>query len=628
MAENRIQVTLTARDLLSPQLGQIRNSIDAIGARANIRVGLNDIRNLGQSDLANLKSRMDSFKSLGANLSPPDSSQGFLGAALFGSLGATAIAQGIQMVGSGIQAAIGSIQSAARMQINDLALAGNLATQLGVNFGKAKGLVADTSIEISKMAEALPGENADYNAIFSQISATVAGNARGDLGKFKEDAMELTKRFGVLSSIRGLDANQSGSAVNRALAGTMGLSEVFQIDIFQKYPMLQSSVRDQLKAIGKSTEDWKSLSNDMRSKILLKGARGAVSDDTIGAFSGTVDSMIAEAKSTLFDERRGIFGFLRGLESMGGRSALDSVQGSMMSFKGLLESLGAMGNRYGLTLDPMAGVIKVMDWFSDLSGTINGVLNGENSSTLTSFLTNTTTGFFEGFNNLINLGLKGISNTNWGSLGKLIGVYIGDGFTKIFTRTDWGAISQILIRSLQGLGDFTLSFIMGAVEGNFKELADAFNRVKETIMSWADGLLTAFKKPGDSMNNFVQQVQKDPLSAVGNVLGGIAGRLNPLGDNGVVGALKNGGGIIGGMLNKPSETTATPFSTPVTSGIPSNTLGVPLNIPKTPDANKQAFVAPNVIINGTQMQSPQEIANAVMGAINEAYGKFKEGSLA
>ncbi|MDZ8090457.1 MAG: hypothetical protein RMZ42_00690 [Nostoc sp. DedQUE05] len=628
MAENRIQVTLTARDLLSPQLGQIRSNIEALGARANIRVGISDIRNLGQSDLARLRSQMDSFRDIGANLGQLGGSQGFLGAALFGQLGASAIAQGVQMVGSGIRAAIGSIQTAARTQINDLALAGNLATQLGVNFGKAKGLVADTSIEISKMAEALPGENADYNAIFSQISATVAGNARGDLGKFKEDAMELTKRFGVLSSIRGLDANQSGSAVNRALAGTMGLSEVFQIDIFQKYPMLQSSVRDQLKAIGKSTEDWKSLSNDMRSKILLKGARGAVSDDTVASFSGTVDSMIAEAKSSLFDERRGLFGFLRGLESMGGRSAMDSVQGSMMSFKGLLESLGAIAKSQGLTFDPMEGIIRVVDWFSDLSGTVNGVLNGENSSTLTSFLTNTTTGFFEGFNNLINLGLKGISNINWGSLGKLVGVYIGDGFTKIFTRTDWGAISQILIRSLQGLGDFTLNFIMGAVEGNFRELGNAFNRVKESIMAWGDGILNAVKKPGDSVNSFVQQVQKDPLSATTNALGGLAGRLNPLGDNGVLGALKNGGGVIGGILNKPSETTATPFSTPVTPGIPSNTLGVPLNIPKTSDANKQAFVAPNVIINGTQMQSPQEIANAVMGAINEAYGKFKEGSLA
>ncbi|ACC84719.1 hypothetical protein [Nostoc punctiforme] len=606
MADNRIQVTLTARDLLSPQLGQIRSNIEALGASANIRVGLSDIRNLGQADLTRLRTQMDSLK-------PPDSSQGFMGAALFGNLGASAITQGIQMVTQGIQASIGAIQSAARTQINDLALAGNLATQLGVNFGKAKGLVADTSIEISKMAEALPGENADYNAIFSQISATVAGNAKGDVGKFKEESMELTKRFGVLSSIRGLDANQSGSAINRALAGTMGLSEVFQIDIFQKYPMLQSSVRDQLKAIGKSTEDWKSLSNDMRSKILLTGAKGAVSDDTVASFSGTVDSMIAEAKSSLFDERRGIFGFLRTLGSMGGRSTLDSVQGAMQSFKALLESLGSIK---GFSVDPMEGVISVMDWFSDLAGSVNGVLNGENSSTITSFLTNTTTGFFEGFNNLVNLGLKGISNTNWGNLGKQVGVYIGDGFTKIFTRTDWGAISQILVKSLQGLGDFTLNFIMGAVEGNFKELGNAFNRVKDAVMTWANDTLKVFNKPGELLEN----LKTRPLAAIGDTLKSVGGRLNPLGDNGVVGALKNGGGFIGGMLNSNPITPLNPNS--------SNSPIIPLEIPKPPDNNKQAFVAPHVIINGTHMQNPQEIANAVMGAINEAYGKFKEGSLA
>ncbi|MEH2183049.1 hypothetical protein [Nostoc sp.] len=589
MTDNRIQVTLTARDLLSPQLGQIKNTIESLGAKANIRLGLNDIRNLGQTDLTRLRSQIDSFRDVGANLSQLGGSQGFFGAALFGQLGASAIVQGIQMVGSGIQAAIGSIQTAARTQINDLALAGDLASQLGVNFTKAKGLVAETADEISKMAEQLPGENKDYNAIFNQISATVAGNAKGDISKFKEESMELTKRFGILSSIRGLDANQSGSAINRALAGTMGLREVFQIDIFQKFPLLQKNITDQLKAMGKGTEDWMKLTNETREKILLNGAKGAVTNDTVDSFSGTVDSMIAEAKAGLFDERRGMFGFLKKLPGMQDRSAMDAVQGSMMSFKSLLESLGSLNNRYGLNFDPMEGVIRTFDWFSDFAGTVNGVLNGEDPKSIFKVFDSS----FDFGNAMMKNLAKSVDKIDWILIGKGLATTFEWGLTKVFTF-DWVSLAST----------FT-SLISGSIMSLGTAIAQIISDIPKTITS------------GEISRKIYEsnQSQNDPKAEYNQNLPQV-GKQNDL------------FGSMGDVLRIPQASEWLNKSIPgLNDPNASWNVGTPLSIPKTSDVNRQAF-APTVNVNGAQMQNPQDIASAVMNAINAEYGKFKQNSLA
>ncbi|WP_375471085.1 hypothetical protein [uncultured Nostoc sp.] len=542
---------------------------------------------------------------MGANLGQLGGSQGFLGAALFGQLGASAIAQGVQMVGSGIQAAIGSIQTAARTQINDLALAGDLASQLGVNFNKAKGLVAETANEISKMAEQLPGENKDYNAIFNQISATVAGNSKGDISKFKEESMELTKRFGILASVRGLDANQSGSAINRALAGTMGLREVFQIDIFQKFPLLQKNITDQLKAMGKGTDDWMKLTNETREKILLNGAKGAVTDDTVNSFSGTVDSMIAEANSYLFDERRGMFGFLKKLPGMQDRSVMDAVQGSMISFKGLLESLGSLGNRFGLAFDPMEAVIRVFDWFSDLAGTVNGVLNGEKSATISDFFINTNRALIDGFNRIVNKFSDITKTVNWGDFGKQIGRTLTVSITEWITRLDWGAIAVSLLELGKSSLETQAGLVYGAIQGLFESINNTIRNIPTNTLK-AVGINT--DNPG----------VKSSLDMVGNTFkwgSSIAAKFaGPLGTLYQIGETNN--------LANPGKPLDSTMSTNGTGN-----LVTPLVIPKTPDANKQAF-APTVNVSGIQMQNPQDVASAVMRTINAEYGKFKQNSLA
>ncbi|MHC5778005.1 MAG: hypothetical protein ACYTXP_29955 [Nostoc sp.] len=138
-------VTLSARDLLSPELGKIKSNIESLGAKARISIGLKDLKGMNPEEMTRLKSGIASFRD---NLSSEASkvsegsggSGGFISAALFGSLGIGAVLAGISMISQGVQSAIGSVQSAAKLQTTGLAQAGDFASQLGVNFGKAKNI--------------------------------------------------------------------------------------------------------------------------------------------------------------------------------------------------------------------------------------------------------------------------------------------------------------------------------------------------------------------------------------------------------------------------------------------------------------------------------------------------------
>lgn len=506
------------------------------------------------------------------------------------------------LVTSGVQNMIGTVQGAAKTQTLGLAQAGDLSSQLGVNFAKAKDLVSETRIEISKMAAALPGENSDYNAINTQISATVASYAKGDIAKFKEDSLELTKRFGVLASVRGVDANMGGSAVNRVLSGNMGIGEAFGVnDIFQKNPLLRKFVDEQLKIIGKSESDWKALTTETRAKILKVSAKQAVADETIASFDGTVDSMIQIANSTLFDADTGLFGFLRKLKETGGRSGLDAVQGAMQTVGNLMNTLGIIGDNKILGIDPMAGIVATLDWFSDLSNTVNASLHGEKAS-VTPMLSKLFTDVFTNFNDLLKGSINVLSNIRWGDLGKQLGYLTGQVFTQIFTRLDWGAIAEGTIKAVYGLSDFVGGFLVGAIQGSLDELGSAIGRVFDYITHWVESTINGL---GKNINTGVGHFVNNPVGATGDVLGGIVGRLNPFGDNGVVGALKSGGGIIGGVLNQPTS---------------------PLPIPTSPKDNRQAF-APTINVP-VQNGSPQENAQAMLQALNQAYVQFSQNSLA
>jgi hypothetical protein len=415
---NQVEVTITAKDLLSPKLNDIKNNISSLGSQ---------------------------FDSISRNMGS-DRSQGMLGAALFGNLGAQGVLAGLNLVSQGINGVKDSIMEAAKAQTLSLSQAGDLAAQLGTSFDKAKTIVESTQISLSKIAAQLPGENKDYEAILGQISATVAKTSGGNVEAYTASALEITKRLGLLAYTRGANADGAGSSANRALAGSLSFGGMRQLEIFEKNPLLMQYLSSELKNVGFQDTDWQKLTNQVREQVFIRALRKATSDSTIAAYEGTVDSMVAEAKSALFDPRTGIFGALRRVKELGNRNLLDASAAGLTALGALFGKLGEIGSKMGLSADgPMAGIIRIVDFFTDLTNATTGMLNGDGPKMVKELINS----FFTGLNKALANADKLLYNMDWVALGRALGNVISFGVSKIFD-INWGSLTSIVVNAVSG----------------------------------------------------------------------------------------------------------------------------------------------------------------------------------
>ena len=152
------------------------------------------------------------------------------------------------------------ITSAASAQTSLIVSAGDVGSLMGVSYGKALSVVKGIQTEISKMAAALPGETAGYSQIANGITATMALGAKGNLKKFRDDTVELTRTLGMLAATKGVDMTQAAGAANKLVSGSAGLGELFGTnDVFQKNPLFRLYLNAELKNLGKHEKDWEKL---------------------------------------------------------------------------------------------------------------------------------------------------------------------------------------------------------------------------------------------------------------------------------------------------------------------------------------------------------------------------------
>lgn len=620
--DNQVVVTLSAKDLLSPQLGQIRRNIESVGASARASLTSRDLMGLNPGQLAAIRGNMQDIGNIGAG----SGSNGILSASLFGNLGATALSAGLGLVASGIQNIFGAIGTAAKTQTLGLAEAGDLAGKLGINFGKAKDLVRDTRIEIVKMAAALPGETEDFTNIGSSISSTIASISGGDTKKYKEQLLGLTEGYGVLGSIRGADSTMGGNALNKLLSGGSTLAEAFNVEIFARNPALREEILKQHKLIGGGKE-FKELSTQTRFEILDAARKKAITQETLASFDGTVDSMIQIMKTNIFNQDTGLFGFLKAIPSMGNRTGLDSVQG-------LMQTLGSLGNTVmpfvtslGFNSDTfMAGFIGITDWFTDLTNGFNGLLQGENILSMD--------GVFNGFVD----GLKNIFNGTFQGLQKIIDridwLKVGSGLSRLgfaiwrgVWMLDWGAVARVLFKTLITV---PISIIAGGISNIAYEVVEnvrkAFNFITDQIRGFMDSINPVNKvknalgiKSGSQEEKIVNRVADFGIKqAVGTIPG-------------IGGALKTGMDLYG-ILNpaKKEETNNQPNSVTNILGGNSQPTGASSPLPeiKGNAGAKQISYNPSFTIAPQAGTDAEGLVALIRNTINNDWIEFKANALA
>lgn len=574
MAANAIEVTLFARDLISGVLGKIKTQATGLdGTFTNLlsKFGRDILPNIPAGVLSQfgyLKSAIGSLQTPFGTVSSiltklktqfsglGNAAEGTTGAVggMFGSfLAANLATAGIDLVINKVRQLGGAIQDAAKLQTNILATSSDIGTNLGVPIDQAQQVVERMNIKIAGLAAALPGSTQGYTAVFNALGSAIAKQHRGNVEEFETTAADITKRVGVLASIRNIDPAQSGSVIERLISGNGGFGELALNDVLQKNAVFKQALIDGMAAMGVDQKQWQRLSSQMRLKIVQQALRVATPDSLIDSFNGTVDSMLESIKSNLFDPMIGTFGMLRKVPSAAGRSVIDAVQGFLQAWLSFSTSVGRISKALGISFDPLQPLIAVIDFFADIGNSLAGLLDTDSPREIMRTI-------ISGVNNWLNRLLTGIWSLDIGTFTTRLTNAVNGfwrSFSSFWMSVDWFAVGRMVVPTVlqvfRLLAEFLLKLnftdvlkyvialclgiikllagiIVGALEGLVATVALLLKAAIVTPLSnigtavkyvW-DNVITFFRGLYDTVSGWLRQVQnilQPVVSAVTNPVG-------------------------------------------------------------------------------------------------------------
>lgn len=377
-----------------------------------------------------------------------------------------------------------ALWDAAKQQTQTIATSSDVATNLAVPIGEARKTVEGIQATLAKTAAELPGTTNDYNQAFLAIGGTLAGMFQGDVEGFKAASEEMTKRVGILGSIRGVSGGESGMAMNRLLSGTMGYGEARQLDLFQKNPQLQKLLEAESKQRGLDISRIQKWSQQDRYQVISKALTLAAPDSLINEFKGTTESIIQSWQTNLFDPMVGIFGVSRRIASEGNRTALDAFANLLTQIDILAKAMGGIG------FDPMEGLIQFFDWMALGTAKLTALKQQGASFSIENFgqmFSQYREWLTSEVPKAINAGLKGLlkflDSADWGEIGYFVIDTLLEGlktFGKIIISLDWGAVINILISVLAG----SIEALAGGIRAAFDNTLENIKGVFTTIDQW------------------------------------------------------------------------------------------------------------------------------------------------
>ena len=394
-----------------------------------------------------------------ANIAP----QGAVGKAIFG-IGVSATLAGLAAVTAGVGLLTRELQRAANVEVAVIGKSHDIAKNMGIGAGAARGIYDTVESDLAKAAGPLPGTTSDYTNIFNQIAGGLS-RAVPDQDEFERLGVDISKRVGVLAQKAGADPSMGGSAINRAILGTSGLGELRQIDIFQKSDV-GVAITDELNKLGKEDKDWKNLTAALRVQVLENALKYATPDAMISEMSTGAAAITESWMSSLFDPLVGAFGVRRDVESRG-KSAVDAYTELLQSLDYMFSAINrvtGLGN-----IDPMGKVIDFIDWLADLVDSVSRALD-------------------------MGKGLRSV----FGGLGAATGEFIGAAIGYL------PKLALIILRAvpglIRGIHSFMLNLTIGFFKGFFGAAADTGQWMRQGIREWLDKL---FKKLEDALIGWV-----------------------------------------------------------------------------------------------------------------------------
>lgn len=412
-------------------------------------------------------------------------------------LGAGIAFKGIDLAIDKVNALRTALWDAAKQQTQTIATSSDVATNLAVPIGDARKTVEGIQATLAKTAAELPGTTNDYNQAFLAIGGTLAGMFQGDVEGFKAASEEMTKRVGILGSIRGVSGGESGMAMNRLLSGTMGFGEARQLDLFQKNPQLQKLLEAESKQRGLDISRIQKWSLQDRYQVISKALTLAAPDSLINEFKGTTESIIQSWQTNLFDPMVGIFGVSRRIASEGNRTALDALANLLTQIDILTKAMGGMG------VDPMKELIRFFDWLALGAAQLAGMRQrGEEFLNFERWY-GWMMSIRDGLPDAINAGLAGLKRfldtVNWEEVGKYFFLSVQGALTllaKLVASINWGDVVNIFVSLISG----AIRAFTGYVTEGFRQL---FDTLINGIKSWFDIIKNAVSDPVGTVKSFL-----------------------------------------------------------------------------------------------------------------------------
>jgi hypothetical protein len=503
------------------------------------------------------------------------------------------------------------IEDAAKAQTSMIVSAGDVGTLMGVSYAKGLSAVKDIQKEISKMAAALPGETAGYAAIANSLTATMALNSKGNISRMKTDLMDLTKTFGLLAATKGLDMGSAGVSANRLISSSSSLTELKQLDLFEKNPLYMLYLQDELKKIGKSEEDWGKLGQDVKIKVASLAGKRAFTGEMLSNLEGTTESLLQGIQSGLFDPQTGIFGFLRELKGLNNRTGLDSVRDAIQAVSALSDSAGRLLAKYGLSFDPMEILARGFDFATEAMNAVSAALSGNGfaalknlfrgldfsqvkkinfkqvfstlsevgSNILSSIRNFDVSSIAKGFNSLVDLFADGLKNFDAGKTGQFIADTLSTILSKsldLSSKINWGKLYAV---------------VTDAIAAMFNSIGEAVAKLGS--LGW------------DKWKSDVDKANRSDGRAIQDFGGKVMNKANE-GARGI----ENG---INGFFGLGSPRSSLPL--PAINGSTNNSV-----------ASTKTF-APVINVTGVA-QNLQETADYVLSAMNSRYMEYQAGVIA
>ena len=187
---NIIGVGLQVNDALTPTLVEIQDTSDETGRSiGSLSLRLDTLFTGLQNPALVFKSTMSSILTMFQNPGQIDF---------------------FSTVGTGFDFLKGKLNEAATIQTTMLNTSASIASELGLTLSQASQIAENSISSLSQAAAALPGETADYAAIYRQLASQIAKNNPGDTKGFDKQATDMSTKLGVLSATGGMDANEVG----------------------------------------------------------------------------------------------------------------------------------------------------------------------------------------------------------------------------------------------------------------------------------------------------------------------------------------------------------------------------------------------------------------------------------